>query len=186
MLRLIKEHKRKKLLQSMQKQQHFVIPNLKDVKTVGVLFAANSQQAMEEAQAVVSELEKLQIPFCGAVVEAGKCFRNAAARDEYIEFCRGHNIEFIPKASLDWVGKPADSAAAQFVGKHFNLFLALNNCNCFSVDYLTQLVDADCIVGMNNNSRMPYALVVEPASGEFSYSSYLNGLFDFLKNVNAC
>jgi hypothetical protein len=130
-------------------------------------------------------LEKLQIPFCGAVVEAGKCFRNAAARDEYIEFCSGHNIEFIPKASLDWVGKPADSAAAQFVGKHFNLFLALNNCNCFAVDYLTQLVDADCIVGMNNNSRMPYALVVEPASGDFSYGSYLNGLFYFLKNVNA-
>ena len=93
MLRLIKEHKRKKLLQSMQKHQHFVIPNLKDVKTVAVLFAANSQQAMEEAQEVVSVLEKLQISFCGAVVEAGKCFRNAAARDEYIEFCSGHNKE---------------------------------------------------------------------------------------------
>lgn len=185
MLRLIKEHKRKKILQGVQKQQHTVILNLKDVKSVGVLFAASSQQAMEEAQEIVAVLEKLQIPFFGAVVEAGKCFKNAAARQQYMEFCNTHNIDFIPKDSLDWVGKPADTAAGQLCGKRFNLFLALNNCNSFAVDYLTQLIDADCIAGMHNNPRLPYTLVVEPASGEFSYSSYLNGLFDFLKSVNA-
>lgn len=168
----------------VQKQQYPVILNLKDIKTVGVLFVANSQQAMEEAQAVVAGMEELKIPFCGAVVETGKCFKNASAREEYVEFCNGHNIDFISKKSLDWIGKPADSAFPQLCGKRFNLFIVLNNCNSFTVDYLTQLIDADCIAAMRNNPRMPYTLVVEPASGEFSYGSYLKGLFDFLKCVN--
>ena len=185
MLKLVKEHKRKKILQSLQKQQYPVILNLKDVHTVGVLFAADSQRALDEAQEIVAELKKLKVGFCGAVVEAGKCFKNAAAREEYIEFCNGNNIDFISRDSVNWLGKPGDAAAPQLEGKHFNLFIALNNCNCFTVDYLTQLVEADCIAGMHNSKRMPYTLVMEPASGDFSYSSYLKGLFDFLKTVNA-
>ena len=184
MLRLIKEHKRKKLLASVQKAQTPVLLNIKDVHSVGVLFAATSHDAMDEARDIFGELAKLGIPFCGAVVEAGKCFKNAAAKDEYIEFCNGHNVDFISKGSLDWIGKPAGSAAPQLEGKHFNLFIVLNNSNSFAVDYLTQLVDADCIAGMRNNQRIPYALVFEPASGELSYGSYLKGLFDFLKCVN--
>ena len=184
MLKLIKEHKRKKLLQSVQRQKYPVILNLRDVHTVGVLFAASSQQALEEAQEIVAVLKKLKVDFCGAVVEAGKCFKNAAAREEYIEFCNGSNIDFISRDSVNWIGKPGDAAAPQLEGKHFNLFITLNNCNSFTVDYLTQLVDADCVSGMRNNSRIPCTLVVEPASGEFSYSSYLTALFDFLRSVN--
>ena len=119
------------------------------------------------------------------MVEAGKCFRNSVARAEYIELCKDHNIDFISRESLNWIGKPADSAAPQLKDSHFNLFIAMNNCNSFAVDYLTQAVEADCIVGMRNNKRAPYALVFEPAAGEFSFSSYLGSLFDFLKIVNA-
>ena len=185
MIGFIKEYKRKKLLASVQRVQHPVLLNFKDVHVLGILFVANSQNAMAEAVELFEALGNLNVRFSGAVVECGKCFRNHAARNEYIEFCNSHNVDFISKGAVNWVGQPHDKAAPQLDGKRFNLFLVMNLGNSFTVDYLTQKVEADCIVGMHNNRRMPYTLVMEPAAGDFSYSRYLEGVFDFLKKVNA-
>ncbi len=185
MLKLVKEYKRKKLLRNLLKPQSPVIQNLRDVHSVGIIFVASSNQALEEAQTIVDELKKQKFSFCGAVVEYGKCFKSAVEREEYILFCNSNGIDFISRDSVNWIGKPDDDAVPEFLGRHFNLFISLNNCNSFTVDYLTQKADAECIVGMRSNSGMPYTLIMEPVSRDFSFSSYLNGLFDFLKRVNA-
>lgn len=197
MLRLIKEHYRNKALKealAVRKSRNLNKPvflNLGNVKSIGFICCAETVDDIDEVNQITEEISKTGIPFSGLLVEGATLFKDEPLREEFAEQCRQGNIVYVPKNQFNWVGElawqeNADAGAEinEFFSNHYDLFINLNKNSNFSVDYLTLRADADFIVGMQNNPKMPFSLVLECKKEDFSYSRYLQGLFAFLTQVN--
>lgn len=197
MLRLIKEHYRNKALKeamAVRKAKNLNNPvflNLGNVKSIGFICCAETVDEIDEVNQITEEISKTGIKFSGLLVEGATLFKDDPLREEFVQQCSQENIVFVPKSQFNWIGElawqeNADAGAEinEFFSNHYDLFINLNRNSNFSVDYLTLRADADFIVGMHNNPKMPFSLVLECNKEGFSYSRFLSGLFAFLEKVN--
>lgn len=197
MLRLIKEHFRKRSIKEAAAARAArnldtpVFLNLGNVKSIGFICSAESIDDLDQVNQITEEIAKTGIPYKGLLVEGVTLFKDEPLREEFAQQCSNGNIVFVPRNQFNWLGElawqeNADAGAEinDFFASHFNLFINLNKNSNFSVDYLTLRANADFIVGMHNNPKMPFSLILDCGNEEFSYSRYLLGLFDFLGKVN--
>ena len=197
MLKLVKDHFRRKALKealaerSAKQNGQQIFLNFGEISSVGFLYALESDDDFDTLSQIIEEFRRWGIQFKGLVIEGTKLFKNDALREEYAQECLEDGVTFVPQSLLNWVGvmawqESADAGAEidEFFSNHFDLFVSLNQKQNFTVDYLTMRADADFIVGMHNNPKLPFTLVIENSKEDFSYTQYISSLFSFLKQVN--
>ncbi len=186
MLSVIKEYRRKKVLEQLAgvPAQKAVIHNFEAVKNVSFVFALSGAADLAELDAVIEYLWGSGIGFRGVVVEQKSAFANNASRDDFRSRMGVAGISFVAKSDLDWIGVPNN---ADFVGKECSLFISLVREPSFTVSWIVMQAKAECIIGMENNPKLPYTFVLEPhrqGNSDFSYTDYLESLFNYLKAFN--
>lgn len=204
MLGLVKEYKRKKAFAAALKAregrnlQQPQFPVYGEMGSVGFLCELEKGGDPQMVADIVASLRKAGKPFRGMVLETGSAFKDDAAREEFAHNCNNHNVVFVDCTKFNAAGIPNEQVFSgmdevkAFFQVQYDLFLNLNNSGSFTLDLLALAADTKCLAGMSNNPKMPYTLVMEPSKGakeqsgeEFSFSRYIDALFNFLKTMNA-
>lgn len=195
MFGFIKEHKRKRLLEQLKKgdsngksAQRAVLNNFERITSIGFCFLLNGSADVDQYTEIKDFFSKQGIPFKGIIVEEKKSFAGSAEREGFRNRVEEDNLLFIGKDDLDWTGVPKTGNLMGRIGEllqqHFSLFMFLGPIASFTAEYLALQVDADCIAGMENSSKLPLSFVLEPQKGNFSYAGYLASFFLYLKDIN--
>ena len=204
MLGLVKEYKRKKAFAAALKMregramQQPQFPVYGEMGPVGFLCELERGGDPQMVADIVASLRKAGKPFRGMVLETGSAFKDNAAREDFAHICHNYNVVFVDYRKFNAAGIPNEQDFSgmddvkAFYQMQYDMFLNLNNSGSFTLDLLALGIDTKCLVGMANNPRMPYTMVMEPSkevmeqSGKgFSFSRYIDALFNYMKTINA-
>lgn len=197
MIGFLKEYKRKKAFAAVLKvregkvMQQLQFPTYEKLGTVGFLCALEKGGDPQMVADIVASFRRAGKPFRGMVLETGCVFKDSAAREEFAHNCRNYNVVFVDYSMFNKAGIPVEpgfSTAEEvkaFFDAQYDLFLNLNYSCSFTLDLLALGVDAKCLAGMKDNKKMPYSLIMEPCRDNFSFSRYIDTLFNYLKTINA-
>jgi hypothetical protein len=119
----------------------------------------------------------------GMVVEGKKCFRDNAAREAFVEYCKGAGFEFLPKGATDWKGVPDPKYVKWMSGTELDLLVSLNPSEDFTLDYLAMMCPSHFTTGVHPDGPVPYSLVLEPGEGSLTFKEYVGRLMEYLQNM---
>lgn len=211
MLRFVKEYKRRKAFARAMAERKVadghgpVLLNLGQIGSIGFLCQLEKGADPQQIAAIVEAFGQAGIPFRGLVVDASGARGTDASGANMTDASgakitdapgasgvAGGELLFVGKRNFNWLGIPVagkDGAQMEEIGEffshHFDLFVNLNRNGSFILDFLALKADTKCLVGMHNNTKVPYSMVVEPGKGDFSYADYINGLLNYLRTINS-
>ena len=119
----------------------------------------------------------------GMGVEGKKCFKDNAAREAFVEFCKGAGFEFLPKGATDWKGIPDPKYVKWMSGTELDLLVSLNPSEDFTLDYLAMMCPSHFTTGVHPDGPVPYSLVLEPGEGSLTFKEYVGRLMEYLQNM---
>ena len=168
-----------------------VFPQMGALKRVGVLCKVDSMadvQAFEELVQFLSGTGELLgaldgSQLSGMVVEGKKCFKDNAAREAFVEFCKGAGFEFLPKGATDWKGIPDPKYVKWMSGTELDLLVSLNPSEDFTLDYLAMMCPSHFTTGVHPDGPVPYSLVLEPGEESLTFKEYVGRLMEYLENM---
>ncbi|MBQ6574223.1 MAG: hypothetical protein IIX41_07920 [Bacteroidales bacterium] len=168
-----------------------VFPQMGAMGRIGVLCKVESMadvQAFEELVQYLSGTGQLpgtsdRAQLSGMVVEGKKCFRDNAARDSFVAFCKGAGFEFLPKGATDWKGVPDPEYMKVLSDKEFDLLVSLNPSEDFTLEYLAMACPSHFTTGVHPDGPVPYSLVLEPGEGSLTFKEYVGRLMEYLQNM---
>ena len=177
-----------------------VFPQMGALKRVGVLCKVDSMadvQAFEELVQFLSGKGNLQDAVRGAwarmsgtgselsgmVVEGKKCFKDNAAREAFVEFCKGAGFGFLPKGATDWKGVPDPVYVKGMSGTELDLLVSLNPSEDFTLEYFALACPSHFTTGVHPDGLVPYSLVLEPGEESLTFKEYVGRLMEYLENM---
>lgn len=197
MIGLVREYKKKKAFAAAlsarcrRDTQPPQFINFDGMRAVGFLCELEKGADMQAVADIVASFRKAGKPFRGMVLERGNAFRDEASREEFVHLCNNHKVVFADYRMFNAAGIPVEPQFSEredikaFFDVHYDLFVNLNISGSFTQDLLALGADTRCLAGMANNPKMPYSIVVEPAKEDFSFSGYIDALFNYFKVINA-
>ena len=121
------------------------VVNLKDAKSVGILFLANSESACKEVNGFAEELRGMGID----TTVVGFINR----RDPHEYHLKINNMSFFTLKNCYWYGRPKDFAVRKFVAQEFSILIDLNLKEYLPTRYIPGKSMAHLKVGnMGNNA----------------------------------
>lgn len=165
MLNFIKEYIRNKVIKEKKSLSKSVFLNMKDIRSVGFIYAVSAFPDMEELNRIVSAFTKWGVAYSGLVVEMKRgIFLKAGMGDgENINhpISGAEGVTFIENDYINWTGVPSSPKIDGFLKNQFDLFISFNNAVDFTLDYVVRSVEAKLIVGMRNSRYNTYSFVLE-------------------------
>lgn len=165
MLNFIKEYIRNRAIKDKKPLNKSVFLNMKEVRSVGFIYAVSAFTDMEELNKIVSGFTQWGIPFSGLVVEMKRgIFVKAGLGDgENIDhpISGADGVTFIENDYINWTGVPSSPKIDGFLKNQFDLFISFNHAVDFTLDYIVRSVEAKLIVGMRNSRYNTYSFVLE-------------------------
>lgn len=183
MYKVIKEYFRRKALKSVNGECGTGLISLEKVKIAGFLYKMESAEDIEALKEVVEVFNGSSIKFSGIAAQTGKVFRSEEERAGFADFCSANNIVFIERKDIDWKGVPSMEECTPFLNKKYDLFLSLNDNGNYTLNYLSMFVKAGYHVGMQNNTKMPYNVVMEKSSREMPLGEYIGKVLEYLSGM---
>ena len=119
----------------------------------------------------------------GMVVEGKKCFKDNAARESFVAFCKGAGFEFLPKGATDWKGVPDQEYVKVLSDTELDLLISLNPCDDFTLEYFALVCPSHFTTGVHPDGPVPYSLVLEPGEGSLTFKEYVGRLMEYLQNM---
>ena len=119
----------------------------------------------------------------GMVVEGKKCFKDNAARESFVAFCKGAGFEFLPKGATDWKGVPDQEYVKVVSDTELDLLISLNPCDDFTLEYFALVCPSHFTTGVHPDGPVPYSLVLEPGEGSLTFKEYVGRLMEYLQNM---
>lgn len=149
--------------------------HLGDISKVVLLASASSVSELESVRKAGSSMANRGL-VCRTVVILKEKFG-------FEPFCDkgGCKETLIPKERLSWAGIPAMDVAESLADESFDLLVALNDGDGFSVDYLAFSVNAGFSAAMEDSSYFHYSLIVrDNGGGPLGMQAFIENLFKAL------
>ena len=161
-----------------------VFPQMGALGRIGVLCKVESMADVQAFEELVQFLPaNCAAELSGMVVEGKKCFRDNAAREAFVEFCKGAGFGFLPKGATDWKGVPDPKYVKWMSGTELDLLVSLNPSEDFTLDYLAMMCPSHFTTGVHPDGPVPYSLVLEPGEGSLTFKEYVGRLMEYLQNM---
>ncbi len=150
------------------------------ITTVSFIYLMDSAQSAEELVNLLSHLDKSGINYRGLVVEGEKGIFSKHK-------ISNHNVSFLEKADINWLGIPKNSVINEFTGRKPDIFICFNGANNYTLNYICRLENSGFKVALGNRfDNSLFTLVLQqPDNTKYSAVEMFKRLQDYLKVITS-
>ena len=134
-------------------KRHKSVYNLKDAKSIGILFEATTKEQVKEVKPLVDYFFKLK--------KDVKAF--GFVNSKRYEECHIPKLQydFFNKKDLNWYYKPQNYIIENFVKKEYDILINLSNSDCIPIKYLVASSLAHFKIGQFEEGYEIYDLMIK-------------------------
>lgn len=173
MFEFLKERNRRRFYKTVKTSAVPVFLNIREVASASFVCRVRNAEDIAELQDVTALFKKMNLPYQGVAVVPNK-----------VECNLPDNFTAVTAESLNWWGAIANKEVESAVSGERDLLVVYNPQGNFTLDYITVKSGAKFKVGVCNNPKVPYNLVVEPVGGETSPAEFLKEVIRYLSIIN--
>ncbi len=151
--------------------------NLKEARSVGILYTLDDVPDYEVVEKFVSELQHdhKEVKALGFVTN-----KNLITR-----FLPKLSYDFISRKDLTWYMKPVHTTVKDFIDKEFDILINLCAVDFFPFHYISGLSNAFCRVGYYSDHNLAfYDLMIEHRQG-IPVAEYIEQIRHYLTIINS-
>jgi len=183
MFNCIKEYYRRRRVAASACKSSGNFKNLRFVESVSFACCIESEGDISGVMDIHKFLGWKGVRIAGLVVESKKGIFEKSALAGQLQSLDG--VTVVPFTDLDWLGDMKEGVATDFFEIKSNLHINFNSTQPFVLQRIAQRVNADMVIGMQNQVNIPFNFIVAGKDGEvLSNIEYLNQIFHYLKIIN--